>query len=194
MKRAARRSPAGASEARPGDAEETAGELVAVAFIVKTRGIRGEVVADLLTDFPERFEGLETLIAVSPEGRRFILRLEDFWFQGKRIVLKLAGYDTPETAVALVRHELAVRESEAVELEEDEFYEWQLVGCRAETIDGRALGEVKEVLQMGSAPVLVIRDERRREHLVPLVESICVEIDIERKLIRVDAPEGLLEF
>ena len=194
MTRAGKQPSVRGQESSPKDDEALAGELVAVAFIVKTRGIRGEVAAELLTGFPERFEQLETLIAVSPEGKRFLVRLEDYWFQGERIILKLAGYDTPETAAALVRHELTVPEAETVELGEDEFYEWQLVGCRVETIEGRALGEVREVLQAGSAPILIIRDEHEREQLVPLVQSICVEIDVERKLVRVDAPEGLLEL
>lgn len=173
---------------------DAAVELVAVAVVVKTRGLRGEVVAEMLTDFPERFEGLASLIAVSPDGTRRVLALEDHWLQGKRIVFKFAGFDSPEAAAALVRHELAVRESETVELEPDEFFDWQLKGCHAETTDGIPFGVVEEILHTGSAPVLVIRDEGRREHLVPLVESICVEIDIEAKRIRVDAPEGLLEL
>lgn len=184
---------AGGARERAGEPEE----LVAVAFVVKVRGLRGEVVAEMLTDFPERFDGLERLIAVSPEGARRVLTIEEHWLQGKRIVFKFEGFDTPEEAAALTRHELAVPEREAVELEADEFFDWQLAGCRVETIDGNYLGEVAEVLHTGSAPVLVIRDgadAAQREHLVPLVASICVEIDIEAKLIRVDAPEGLLEL
>ncbi len=169
-------------------------ELVIVARVAKPRGVKGEVAADLLTDFPERFEGLEELIAVFPGGRRTRLALEGHWFHGDRVVLKLEGYDSPEDASALAGCELAVPESEAVELEEGEFYDWQLEGCRAETIEGRALGTVREVLHTGGeAHVLVIRDEAEREHLIPLAESICVEIDTDAKLIRVDAPEGLLE-
>jgi 16S rRNA processing protein RimM len=170
-------------------------ELVIVARVAKPRGVRGEVAAVLLTDFPERFDGLEELIAVFPGGRRARLALEGHWLHGDRIVLKLGGYDSPEEAAALAGCELAVPESEAVELEEGEFYDWQLEGCRAETVEGRALGTVREVLHTGGeAPVLVIRDESEREHLVPLAESICVEIDTDAKLIRVDAPEGLLEI
>ena len=66
-----------------------------------------------------------------------------------------------------------------------------------ETIERAEVGTVREVLHTGAAPVLIIRDgdgTSGREHLVPLAGSICVEIDIERKLIRVDPPEGLLEF
>jgi 16S rRNA processing protein RimM len=176
-------------------AEDLSGvELVVVARVAKPRGVRGEVACHLLTDFPERFEGLAELIAVFPGGRRARLNVEGHWLHGDRVVLKLEGFDSPEAASALAGCELAVPESEAVELEEGEFYDWQLEGCRVETVEGREVGTVREVLHTGGeAPVLVIRDEAGRENLVPLAESICVEIDVDVKLIRVDAPEGLLE-
>ncbi|HEV2913887.1 MAG TPA: ribosome maturation factor RimM [Pyrinomonadaceae bacterium] len=171
------------------------GELVAVARAVKTRGLRGELVAELLTDFPERFENLERLIAVSAKGERQALMLEEHWFQGGRIVLKFAGYDSIEAASALIGSEFAVPETERVELPEDEFYDWELAGCLVETVSGDCLGRVREVMRTGGVEMLVVENERQgRDHLIPLAESICVEIDIERKLIRVDAPEGLLEF
>lgn len=170
-------------------------ELVLVAKVAKPRGLKGEVACDLLTDFPERFEGLEELIAVFPGGRRERLGLESHWLHGDRVVLKLEGFDSPEESAALAGCELAVPESEAVELEEGEFYDWQLEGCRVETVGGVHVGTVREVLHTGGeAPVLVILDERGRENLVPFAESICVEIDVDAKLIRVDAPEGLLEI
>jgi len=168
-------------------------ELIAVARVVKTRGVRGEVAAHLLTDFPERFDGLEELVAVDAAGKRETLSIEKSWLHGGRVILKFAGYESPEAAQALVGRELAVPETEAVELEEDEFYDWQLIDCRVETIDKRGVGRVTEVLHTGAAPVLVIKDGIR-EHLIPLAESICVEIDPEAKLIRVDPPEGLLEI
>jgi 16S rRNA processing protein RimM len=184
------------SEAGRGEDSDLASvELVAVARVAKPRGVRGEVAADLLTDFPERFERVSELIAVFPDGARRRLRLEGQWPHGDRVVLKFEGFDTPEEAAALAGCELAVPEAEAVELEEGAYYDWQLEGCRVETVEGRQLGTVAEVLHTGGeAPVLVIRDERNREHLVPLAESICVAIDVASKLIRVDAPEGLLEF
>src|ERR1044071_4999873 len=173
-------------------------ELVAVARAVKTRGLRGELVADLLTDFPERFEGLEQLIAIKADESSFLcvpLPLEEHWFQGGRIVLKFAGFDSIEEASALVGCEFAVPESERVVLPEDEYYDWELAGCRVETVEGALLGRVREVLRTGGVELLVVeRDAGEREHLIPLAEAICVQIDVENKLIRVDAPEGLLEF
>jgi 16S rRNA processing protein RimM len=180
----------GEREARDVDAQE---ELVAVARVVKTRGVRGEVAAELLTDFPERFEGLEELIAVTPAGARRTLSVEESWLHNGRVVFKFEGFDTPEAAQELVGYELTVPESEAVEPEEGEFFEWQLAGCRVETVGGDDLGVVTGILHYGAAPLLVVKDDAAREQLIPLAESICVEIDVERKLIRVDPPEGLLE-
>ncbi|MGB9178055.1 MAG: ribosome maturation factor RimM [Pyrinomonadaceae bacterium] len=181
----------GETSEHPFDAPD---DLIAVAKAVKTRGLRGEIVADLLTDFPERFEGLEELIAVAPDGKRIRLRLEEHWLHQDRIVFKFEGYDSIEAASALVGYELTVPESERVELEEDEFYDWELVGCRVETVEGEQLGRVREVLRTGANDVLVVEGDAKREYLIPLAEEICVRVDIEEKLIRVDAPEGLLEF
>jgi 16S rRNA processing protein RimM len=184
------------SEAQQAGAGDSASdELIAVAHAVKTRGLRGELVAELLTDFPERFEGLENLIAVAPGGERMTLTLEEHWFQSGRIILKFAGYDSIEDASALIGYEFAVPEAERVELSEDEFYNWELEGCRVESVEGVEIGRVRGVLRTGGVEVLVVDNEAtKREHLIPLAEEICVEIDVEHKLIRVDAPEGLLEF
>jgi 16S rRNA processing protein RimM len=182
-------------EERSAEAAAAAEELVAVAKAVRTRGLRGEIVAELLTDFPERFEGLERLIAVGTDGSRTSLMLEEHWFQSGRVVLKFAGYDSIEESNALVGYEFAVPESERVELAEDEFYDWELEGCRVETIEGEEVGTVREVLHTGGVEVLAIDDTKTgREHLIPLADEICVEINVEQKLIRIDAPEGLLEM
>ena len=189
------RKDGGAEGGAAGPADWETAELVAVARVAKTRGVRGEVVANLLTDFPERFDRLEELVAVGPAGGRELLAIENHWFHGARVVFKFEGYDAPETAQALVGRELAVPESEAVELEEGEFYDWQLSGCRVETTEGQDLGTVRELLRAGGdAPLLVVRDEGGRERLIPFAESICVEVDTDARLIRVDPPEGLLEL
>lgn len=168
-------------------------ELVAIARIVKPRGLRGELVADVLTDFPERFDGLEKVTAVMPAGERFGLKIEDSWFQKDRIVLKFEGYDSVETAEALRNAEICVAESEAVELEEGEFFDWELIDCRVETIDGENVGRVREVMRTGGTEILVVADDEK-EVLIPFAETICVEVNIEKKLIKIDPPEGLLDF
>ncbi|MEJ7577138.1 MAG: ribosome maturation factor RimM [Pyrinomonadaceae bacterium] len=175
-------------------ANDNQDELVAVARAIRTRGLRGELVAEILTDFPERFADRERLVAVFPSGARQEVELDSFWLQKDRVILKFKNYDSVEAAEKLVGCELAVLESETIELEEDEFYDWELVECTVETVEGESIGRVRRVWHTGGVPLLVVEGERGAEHLIPLAEKICVEIDTERKLIRVDPPDGLLEL
>lgn len=168
-------------------------DLVAVAKIVKSRGLRGELVADVLTDFPERFEDLENIIALLPDGTRRELKIENFWFQKGRIILKFAGFDTIERAETLRGAEICIPESEAVALEAGEFFDWELEDCAVETVEGLKLGRVKELMRTGGTEILVV-EGAEKEYLIPFAETICIAVDVENKLIKIDAPEGLLEF
>lgn len=168
-------------------------ELVAIARIARTRGLRGEVVADLLTDFPERFDGLEGVTAVLPSGEKRELKIEKFFLQKGRIVLKFAGIDSIETAETLRDAEVCVDEADAVDLDEDEYFDWELEGCEVETVEGEKLGTVREVMRTGGTEVLLV-DGAEKELMIPFAEAICVEVDVEGKRIVVDPPEGLLEF
>ena len=167
--------------------------LVAIAKIVKPRGLRGEVVADVLTDFPGRFETLSEVIALSPNGTRSDLKIEDAWFQKDRVVLRFAGFDSVEAAEQLRDVEICIPESDVATLDEGEFFDWQLEGCKVETIDGDEIGTVRELMRTGGTEILVI-EHGDKELLIPFAEAICTDVDIERKVIRVDPPEGLLEF
>lgn len=169
-------------------------DLIIVARAVRTRGLKGELVADLLTDFPERFEQLSELTGVSPSGERKQFSFENHWFQNDRMVLKFAGYDSIETARTLVGYEFGVPEAERVALAKDEFYDWELEGCLVESTAGVAIGQVREVMRTGGVELLVVENEQRYEVFVPLVASIVIEIDVAQKKIVIDPPEGLLDL
>ncbi len=147
--------------------------LIVVARAVRTRGLKGEIVADLLTDFPDRFDRLSQFLAVSPDGQRKDVRLE--------------GH-------SLVGFEFAVPESERVKLAEDEFYDWELEGCSVETVTGQRVGAVKSIMRTGGVDLLVVGDDKQRDSLVPIVESILIEVDPGKKTIVIDPPQGLLEL
>ena len=168
-------------------------ELVIIARAVRPRGLKGEIVAELLTDFPDRFEDVEELVLVSPKGERTTTRLEDYWFQNDRVVLKLAGYDDVETAKELVGFEFAVPESERVPLPADHYYDWELEGCTVK-VGAESIGTVKSVLKTGGTEILVVADESNKERLIPFADSIVVRVDAAQKTIVVDPPEGLLDL
>jgi 16S rRNA processing protein RimM len=168
-------------------------DLIVIARAVRTHGLKGEIVAELLTDFPERFEDVDELTLVAPSGEQQPGKLEDFWFQKDRVVLKLAGYDDVDQAKSLVGYDFALPDSERVPLEEDEFYDWELEGCTVK-VDDRSIGQVKSVLKTGGPEILVIADDAGKEQFVPLAAEIVVKIDTAARVILIDPPEGLLEL
>ena len=174
--------------------EHNEDDLIIVARAVRTRGLKGELLADVLTDFPERFDHVSELTGVAPSGGRKQFELESHWFQNDRMVLKFAGYDSVESAKTLVGCEFGLPESERVELAEGEFYDWELEGCLVENKLGGSVGQVREVLRTGGVELLVVENEERREVFVPMVASIVIEIDVSRKTILIDPPEGLLDL
>jgi 16S rRNA processing protein RimM len=168
-------------------------DLIIVARAVRTRGLKGELVADILTDFPDRFDNVSELTGVGLKGERKQLELENHWFQNERMVLKFSGYDDVETAKALVGYEFGLPEAERIELAEDEFYDWELEGCLVESTAGLAIGKVREVMRTGGVELLVVENDDR-EVFVPMVASIVIEIDVSQKKIAIDPPEGLLDL
>ncbi len=174
--------------------EEGRAGLVIVARAVRTRGLKGELVADVLTDFPERFESVSELWGIGPSGEAKLFGLETYWFQNDRVVLKIAGFDSVETAKTLVGYEFGIPEADRVQLSENEFYDWELTGCEVEIKDGVPVGSVREVMRTGGVELLVVADNAGHEHLIPMAESIVVKIDIGGKKILIDPPEGLLDL
>jgi 16S rRNA processing protein RimM len=134
------------------------------------------------------------LFGVRPGAERKQLALESYWFQNDRMVLKFAGYDSVESAKTLVGYEFGLPETERVELSNDEFYDWELEGCSVENKLGQSVGRVREVMRTGGVELLVVESEERREIFVPMAASIILEIDIARKKILIDPPEGLLDL
>src|SRR5262249_33916115 len=91
-----------------------------------------------------------------------------------------------------------IESAQLVELPEDCYYEFQLIGCQVFTASGEApgeaLGEITEIMHTGAAPLLVIRAARGGASLVPLAAEIRTERDIEKKCITMPPPDGLLDL
>jgi 16S rRNA processing protein RimM len=172
---------------------ETQSSFIAIARIARTRGNRGEVLADLYTDFPERFNALEKVWLEFPDGRRIRIDVEETWEHKGRRVFKFAGSDNISAAEAFVGCWVQVPAEQAVELPEGTYFDHDLVGCSVRDTGGNNLGVVDEVLRIAGNSQLVVKGPDR-EHLIPAVESICIRISIKEKQIIIDPPEGLMDL
>ena len=158
------------------------------------QGRRGEVLAELHTDFPERFEERRELSGLAPSGERRQLLLEEHWFHKGGIVLKFAGVDSISDAEQLAGWEVQIPREQRTALEAGTAYVSELVGCEVWVGSG-LLGTVADVdFVGGAAPLLVIRSGDKQEYLVPYAEEFLQSVDFERRRIAMKLPEGLLEL
>jgi 16S rRNA processing protein RimM len=167
--------------------------MAAVGRIVRPHGIRGHVVINPETDFPEeRFRpGSELFTRTDGEVRR--LRVSDVRFHRGRPIVALEGIDSISAAEPLVGVDLRVPVEQLAKLPSGTFYRHDLVGSHVETADGQPVGVVTDVEGTLTGSRLVVRAEDGGEVLIPLVAAICVAIDPVQKRIVVEPPAGLLE-
>ena len=167
--------------------------MAVVGTIARAHGIRGQVIVNPDTDFPDaRFRpGAEVFIQRA--GRVESLTITSLRFQRDRPVIGLQGVDDMNASDALAGAELRVPVEWLAALPEGMFYQHDLVGCRVETGTGEQVGTVTAVEGDIAGSRLVV-DAPSGEVLVPLVRDICTTIDPGAKRIVVDAPEGLLEL
>lgn len=168
-------------------------QFVSIAKITRTHGVRGEVTAILLTDFPDRFRQLSKVYLFSEEQAGWET-IERYRFHQDRIILKFVGRERPHEVQDLLGREVQIPESERVELPEDSYFDSDLVNCEVFERSIR-LGVVVDLLKSGAGSVnLVIEDSDGREILVPWVKEFVKEIDVENARIVVDLPPGLTEL
>lgn len=171
----------------------TDGPRISVARVARTQGNRGEVAADLLTDFPERFSHLREVV-LEKEGQASLnVVLDSFWLHKNRVILKFQGIDSINQAKKLAGYEVTVRESEKISLPAGTYFQDDLVGCSLVSKSGEEYGKVLEVVRYGSNYLLRIHGASK-EFLVPFVDNFFLGIDVQEKLIRCDLPEGLEEL
>jgi 16S rRNA processing protein RimM len=178
------------AESRPREAPLPPGEWVVVGTVTGTHGVRGEVKVRPTGEQPGRLGELETATLVLRGGRRLSARVTSYRpYEGKGVdLLAFEGYADRTAAEALVGAHLLVRPEESPRLEEGEYYEWQILGLRVVTTDGRDLGVVEEVLRTGANDVYVTS-----ECLLPATAEVVKEIDLAGRRMVIEAVPGLLD-
>ncbi|MCU0284590.1 MAG: ribosome maturation factor RimM [Candidatus Nanopelagicales bacterium] len=167
---------------------------VVVGRIGRAQGIRGEVTVEVRTDSPE--ERFATGAVLLPTGRAGLpdeVRCAGHRWQGGRLVLSLEGVED-RTAAETLRGAILETDVELVAGEDDEYHDLALVGLRAESPDGAAVGTVAEVLHLPGQDVLAVARPDAPELLVPFVRAMVPTVDLERGRVVLDLPAGLAEL
>jgi 16S rRNA processing protein RimM len=184
---------------------------IVLAHLLRPQGRKGEVLAELFTDFPDRFEDHKRVFLAAPgfageETEARAAEVVAYWLPvGKnegRVVLQFAGIDTISDAELIAGLDVLVPRTERLALDDESVYVSELIGCTV--YDGPLpVGMVEDVQFAMSAdgarrlddaaPLLAVRSSEGDEILIPFAKAFLVGVDTEAKRVDMTLPEGLVD-
>lgn len=166
-------------------------EYLEIGQIVNTNGLKGTLKVKPLTDDITRFEDLETVYI--QKGKELVeFTIQEVKYSKNMVLLKLEGIDNIEEAEKYKNFYLKINREDAVELEEDSYFIVDIIGCEVYTESQELLGKVIDVFPTGSNDVYTVKNSEGKEILLPAIEDVIKDVDIENKKIIIHLMEGLI--
>lgn len=181
-----RTSPASAGSGSP------TGESVflTVGFIRRPHGVRGEMIMDIHTDFPERLKP-GTKVYVGEEHKP--MTIASARPHGTGMLVGLRGLTTPELAGQLRNTYVYVPAKDRPPLPDGKLYQHQILGMSVVTDDGKNLGKLTDIISTGANEVYVVTAEDGKEVLLPAIKDVILGYDVPNSEIKVHLLDGLLD-
>jgi 16S rRNA processing protein RimM len=165
-------------------------DTILVGAIARAHGLGGEMVVEVLTDAPERFEPGSTLTAVLLSGERRTVKVTASRPFQHRLLVRFEGVGDRTAADALHGADLVIPRSAVKPLSDGRHYRFELVGLTAKTPRGEEVGRVADVFATGSNDVYVLEGPRG-EILLPASPGVIVSVDVPGGVLVVEPPKGL---
>jgi 16S rRNA processing protein RimM len=166
-----------------------------IGIITKAQGIRGEIRVLPTTDDPARFEKLiGGEIKIIKNGNETALKLINARMQKNIVILEFENITDRNAAEKLIGAVICIPDELALPLDEGEYYVRDLIGLRAETESGEALGELTRVLHTGANDVYVITPHGEKSFMVPAVKDVVKKVDLSDGKIILHLLEGMREL
>jgi 16S rRNA processing protein RimM len=163
--------------------------FLVVGKIRRPHGVKGELIMEVHTDFPERL--VAGVIVYVGESHR-PLSIHSLRSNGNTVLISFDAYHDPESAGALRNQLVFVRADDRPALDEGEYYHHQLLGMNVISDQEQQLGKLVEILSTGANDVYVIQPEAGPEILLPALESVILQIDLDQGVMRVHLLPGLI--
>lgn len=169
-------------------------DLLLIGAIVGPFGVRGQLKLKAFTDRPDHIaRHVRTLILTDQRNQRSEVTLRRLAEHKPGLfIMELQGVTSREAAEELRGAEVYIRSAEAAPLAEDEYFIHDLLGLAVATVEGQAVGKVREVLETGAGEVLVVARPGQADALIPMVRDFIAAIDIPAGTITISPIEGLL--
>ena len=166
-----------------------------IGIIVNVHGVKGEIRVMPTTDDPSRFQLLDRVeIFQGSEKKEY--PLESVRPHKTLIALKLKGVGDRDAAEKLKGGVIKVPRSMALPLEENEYYQKDLLDMIVKTDTGEELGRLVQILETGANDVYIVRseDSDKKDLLIPAIKQCILNVDLQEKIMTVHLMEGLREL
>ena len=164
-----------------------------VGKVVNTHGVRGEVRIISTTDFDERFAPGHTLYFFNDQqSEPVVLTVHSHRKHKQFDLLTFEDRDSINDVEWMKGGYLKVAAEDQQDLDDDEFYYHEIIGCEVYLTDDTYIGHVKEILSPGANDVWVVQRHGLRDALIPYIEQIVKQVNVKDKKIIIENMEGLL--
>lgn len=164
-------------------------EYIAIGKIINTHGIKGDLKIYPYTDNIKRFSDLSDLY-IGQE--KLQVSVGNIKYHKDFVLMKLKEYDNINDVLIFKEKLIYIDESEKVELEMDNYFIHDLIGCKVYDKEGKLIGVIDDVLQNSSNDVYIIKDNEK-EYMIPAVKEFIKSVDVSEKSIIVEPIEGMIE-
>lgn len=161
--------------------------------IVNTHGLRGEVKVVPWTDYPEDFEDIEYVYVKRKTGDEK-LHISSVKYQKNNLIVKFSEIKDIDEAQTYKNQILYVEREMLGELPEGVYYIADLIGLSVMDEEGVKIGVIEDVINTGANDIYDVKREGKKNLLIPVIDEIVKEVDIENKTVRIKMMEGLDEL
>ena len=169
-------------------------QYLLIGEILRPHGIRGELRLKILTDYPERVAKIKTVYlgTDAADDAATPYQVQSARLHQQFLLLTLKEVQDRNEAETLRGQFVMIGIDDAVPLEDDEIYLYELIGLTVKTDTGEELGTIQDVLETGANDVYVVSSRKYGEVLIPAHDETVLEIDMESETVTVKLPDGLL--
>ena len=166
-------------------------EYLEIGQIVNTNGLKGMLKVRPLTDDLTRFDDLET-VYIDMHKELIEFKVQEVRYSKNMVLLKLEGIDDIDEAEKFRNLYIKINREDAVDLDENSYFIVDIIGSQVYTEKDELLGKITEVLELKSNDVYVVKNAEGKEILLPAIEDVIKNIDIENKKVIIHLMDGLI--
>ena len=166
-------------------------EYLEIGQIVNTNGLKGMLKVKPLTDDITRFNDLKSVF-IQKDSELLEFKIQDVKYSKNMVLLKLEDINSINEAEKYKNLYIKINRKDAVKLDKNSYFIVDIIGSEVLTEENEILGKITEVLELKSNDVYVVKNAEGKEILLPAIEEVIKDIDIENKRVIIHLMEGLI--